>query len=462
VFVSLRPFLIDEGGLCRTRIISIPTSQCLYLHLLKSMLNTHSQFTSLFVRCTLFVVLAVAGLSSTVCAQENWPRFRGENGQGVAACETIPVSWTADDYNWRIELPAGGNSSPVVWQNKIFLMCADAKSAERFVVCIDANNGDLLWSKSFASQTHKLHARNTFASCTPAVDEQHVYVGWSTPEHTLLKAFSHEGEEVWSKDLGPWVSQHGFGVSPIVYEGKVILSNSQQSEQLDPDQKPGVSSMIALDCKTGEEIWKTPRKSAVASYSVPCIFRGAQGQDQLICCSTADGMYSLNPQTGKPNWSVTDAFEMRTVASPVFAGDLIFASTGSGGGGNYIVAVQADAQPKIVYRIKESANYVPTPVVLGDYLFTWFDKGVVSCIETKTGEAVWRERVAGEFSGSPIIAHDRMYCISDDGKVFVVAANREFKLLAVNPLGEPSRSTPAIAGGRMFLRTDKHLISVGG
>ena len=410
-----------------------------------------------------FVLAAIAQLSwaSLSFAQENWPRFRGENGVGASEASTIPVSWKAADYNWRIDLPGSGNSSPVVWGDKVFLQCADPKTATRYVVCVNADSGKTNWVKQYESTPHHLHARNTFASCTPAVDVDHVYVGWSTPSQTTLKALDHNGKEVWSVDLGPWVSQHGFGTSPIVYKDMLIVNNSQQAAELKPGETPGKSSVIALDRKTGKQIWKTDRGSASASYSVPLIFTDESGTDQLICCNTTEGMYSLDPQTGKENWSIK-AFDKRTVSSPITANGLLFGSTGSGGGGNYVAAIRPGKAPEVVYEVRRNASYVPTPVVYKDMLFLWNDKGFLSCVDIKTGETHWLERVEAEFSGSPVRVQDRIYCIADNGDVYVVAAAKEFKLLAVNPLGEPTRSTPAVAGGRMFLRTDTHLMSIGG
>ena len=285
----------------------------------------------------------------------------------------------------------------------------------------------------------------------------HVYVAWSDPEHTLLMAIDHAGETVWTQDLGPWVSQHGFGTSPMLYGGTVILANHQQGkDKLPPGGKPGISSMAAFDCKTGEPRWRTPRESTVAAYSVPCVLN-RNGRDELVCCSNAHGIFSLDPTTGKPLWEVKDAFSMRTVSSPAIAGGLVIGTTGSGGGGNYVVAVRPGDKAKVVYKIDRQAPYVPTPIEQGGLLYLWYDKGVVTCLEAETGEQVWQKRVGGNYSGSPIIAGDKLYCIDEEGEVVVLATGRTFKELGRNPLGEGSRTTPAVSEGRMFFRTDRKL-----
>ena len=188
----------------------------------------------------LTIALSLACLVQFASAQEaQWTRFRGPNGTGVSECGTIPVQWTEADYRWKCKLPGMGHGSPVVWGDKVFLMSGDPEKATRYVLCYDATDGRQLWKRVFASHPHHLHPRSSYASCTPAVDEERVYAGWSTPEETLLKAFDHNGKEVWSVDLGRWQSQHGFGTSPIVYKDLVILHNSQQANQLDEGEKRG-------------------------------------------------------------------------------------------------------------------------------------------------------------------------------------------------------------------------------
>jgi len=404
--------------------------------------------------------------ASSVSAQQ-WTRFHGPNGTGVAVGDgaAIPSKFTAADQNWRVKLPGLGHSSPVVWGDRIFLLSADPETATRYMLCYSAADGKELWKKSYKSTPHHLHSRSSYASCTPAVDDKHVYVCWSSPEKITFLALTHDGEEVWSKDLGPWVSQHGFGASPILYKNMVILHDSQQTARLPAGAKPGKSYMLAFDRLSGQELWRADRPSQNVCYSVPCIYQPAAGKAELICCSTAEGVFSLNPENGEKNWSI-DTFKMRTVASPIVAAGLIWGSTGSGGGGNYMVAVQPPAagakKPVLVHTIKASAPYVPTPVTHGDLLFAWFDKGVVTCLDAKSGKKHWSKRVAGGYSGSPVRVGRRIFCMSEEGDLVVLAASKEFKLLGRSPMGEATRATPAVSGGRMYLRTYSHLISIGG
>lgn len=417
------------------------------------------------MRKTLLLIAAIACCAQFAPAQE-WARFRGPNGTGESEAKGIPATWTEDDYNWKASLPGIGHSSPVLWGERLFLLSADPNNATRYLLCLNAKNGEEQWRRDFKSSEHHLHLRNSFASASPACDAERVYFAWSTPDKTTLLALTHDGEDVWDVDLGPFVSMHGFGTSPIVYKDMVVMAvMSLESEEQLPNVRDskavGSAFVVAVDRKTGDIRWKSQRDSSVAAYSVPCIYKNPQGEDELVCCASGHDVFSLDPQTGDLNWSV-EAFSMRTVASPVVAGGLVFGSTGSGGGGNYVVAVEPGKEAKIKYKVSESAPYVPTPVAHGDLLFLWYDKGIVTCIDAATGKDHYRKRIGSNFSGSPVRVRDKIYCIDEGGVAYVLAADKEFKLLGKNPLGEPSRATPSVAGGQMFLRTESHLIAIGG
>lgn len=410
--------------------------------------------------CWLLVILAFS--TTTLVAQE-WSRFRGKNGTGVSDATTVPTTWQEKDLNWKTKLPGVGHSSPIQYGDTIFVLSGDPENGTKYVVAVNANDGKIKWKKEFEAQPYRFHRLNSYNSSTPAADAERVYVSWSDMAHTKLIAFTHAGEKVWEKELGTWIGQHGFAASPIVYDGKVIISNSQQKNQLRPGQKPGQSIVYAFDAKTGEQIWKSERVTTRVSYSIPCIFKNEKGDDELVCCNTAEGIFSLNPKDGSRNWSYEQAFDKRTVASPIVSNGLILGSCGSGGGGNFVVAVSPGKEPKMKYKVDRNANYVPTPVAVDGMIFLVSDKGIASCVEAETGNVLWRERLnSSAFWASPICIDGRIYAINEDGRVTVFAAANKFKKLGESELGEKCHATPAVSNGKLILRTVSHLMSVGG
>src|ERR1035437_8097949 len=398
--------------------------------------------------------LLLLGLLSTGLAQE-WPRFRGPNGSGISPAKTIPTTWTDKDFNWKLALPGAGHSSPVLWDDKVFLTTGDAQTKQVSVFCVSANNGQVLWQKAFPFTPHHKNDRNTFASASPAVDQHRVYVCWSSPKHYTLMALTHDGQTVWEKDLGPFASQHGGGASPIVYQDKVVLGNEQD----------GASFLIAVDAVTGKTRWQAPRTTKEAVYSTPCVYEPKDGPPALIFTSESQGVSAIDPDNGNVLWELADVFDKRVVSSPVVAAGLIVGACGSGGGGNYLIAVRPGSptkKPEVAYTIRKSAPYVPTSVCVGDRLFLWSDSGIVSCVQAASGEVKWQERVGGNYFSSPLWVDGRLFCVSTKGEVVVVEASDQFQVLARNPLGEVTHSTPAVAGGRMYIHTTKSLISVGG
>ncbi|MGH7377723.1 MAG: PQQ-binding-like beta-propeller repeat protein, partial [Candidatus Methylomirabilales bacterium] len=399
--------------------------------------------------------LSLAVLLGAVLPAQEWTRFRGPDGSGLSGATTIPAGWSESSCNWRVKLPGIGHSAPVLWGEKVFLTSAEGEGAERLVLCLRAADGSTAWARRYASKTFKKHQRNSYATSTPATDAERVYAVFSTPEAYHLRALDHTGGEVWSRDLGPYTSNHGDGASPVVFEDLVVLGNEQDGE----------SFLIALDRKTGETRWKTSRATANTAYATPAVYREGD-RPALLFSSQAHGVYSVDARTGEPIWEAK-VFDKRAVSSPIFAGGLAIGTCGSGGGGSYAVGVRPGgkgdvAGSRVAWKLTRAIPYVPSPIAKGDLLFLWGDMGIVTCAEISTGKVLWQNRVGGNYSGSPVCAGERIYCISDDGEAVVIAASREYKLLARNPLGEASRSTPAVAGGRMYLRTESHLISVGG
>ena len=403
-----------------------------------------------------FVIGIVILLAGPVQGQQ-WQRFRGPNGSGVSSAVTIPAQWTAADYNWQTELPGVGHSSPVLWGKKLFLTSGDEATGRRFVLCLDSQTGKQLWQRVFEAPQHRKHQLNSYASATPVVDAQRVYVCWGTPQQVLVMALDQQGRTLWKRDLGPYQGGHGFGVSPIRTANLLVLPNDQA----------GQSSLIALDCQTGKTVWRIKRESKSA-YATPCLHRRPDGSEELVFTSWEQGITGIDPQTGKTNWAA-DVFDKShvesSIGSPVIAGDLVLGVCGWLGHGNEVVAVRpsVDGSGKTnqVYRITRGAPLCTTPLVQGELLFLWSDNGIVSCADSATGKIHWTKRIGKMFYASPVCVGKRIYNIDVNGTVVVLAASQQYQLLGRTDLGEASHSTPAIVDGVMYLRTLSHVYALG-
>lgn len=414
-------------------------------------------------------LLLTACFSVPAAAQE-WSRFRGPNGSGQSEAK-IPAQWTERDVNWKVTLPGSGHSSPVLWGEKIFLTSADPAAGQRYVLCLSTADGHEIWRKPYPFDKHHVHEQNSYATSTPAADADRVYVVWANPTQCTLYALSHDGRELWHADLGSFTSQHGFAASPIIYKDLVVIGDEQDGPNPESGGNPatakldGKSALWAFDRETGEQRWKVPRKSTIVAYATPCVYEPEGGKPQLIFDSRSHGMSGIDPANGKVLWEMP-LFDQRPVGSPILMGRLVLGTCGVGSGNNSLVAVDPDGsghKPQVAYKIDRSAApYVPTPVAKGDLVFLWTDRGIITCIDGAKGKVVWTQHQGGTFSSSPVRAGDKIFCTSVEGEMLVIAASDKFELLATNSLNETCRSTPAIAGGRMYVRTASHLMSVGG
>src|ERR1043166_6146890 len=367
-----------------------------------------------------------------VAAQE-WTRFRGPNGTGISYAKTIPTKITEADVNWKVELPGSGHSSPVLWGERLFLTCTGGKAGGISVVCLNAREGNVVWKRDFPLRPFSLTALSSHAASTAAVDAERVYAAWNEPEHYFLTALDHEGKTVWQRDFGTFVSQHGCGTSPIVWKDKVILGNFQEDMRLaGVGTDSGKSSIVAVDAKTGKTVWETPRDTAMVAYSTPCVYEPKGGPPALIFNSQSHGISAVAPDTGKVLWEYEEAFDKRSVSSPLLAGDIIFGSCGSGAGGDFRPALRGGGARSL------------------------------TCLPAPSGEIRYQERVGGNYFGSPVWVDGRLFCVSANGELVVVEAADKFNVLHRYALKEVCRSTPAVALGRMFVRTEKHLWSFGG
>jgi outer membrane protein assembly factor BamB len=291
------------------------------------------------------------------------------------------------------------------------------------------------------------------------VDAERVIASFVSADHFWVRSFDHDGKELWSRDLGTFESQHGHGASPMIYENTVIVTNEQDGE----------SFVVALDLKTGKPLWQAPRRAVRGgtAYGTPCVHQRADGTPELLLTSQGHGISSLDPKTGTLNWE-SPVYDKRMVASPVVAGDVAIGSCGQGGGaGNYLSAIKLGgrgdvSKTHVAYTLRRATPYVPTPLYVDGRLYLFSDAGFASAVEPSTGKEIWSERLRAEFFGSPVLIEGKIYCPTVGGEMIVLATGDTFQLIARNPLGEGTRSTPCVDGGRLYMKTFTHLVCIGG
>ncbi len=395
------------------------------------------------------VVICGVSLLGSVAQAENWPQFRGPDGNGISSEKGIPVSWSPGDYKWDVAIDGIGHAAPIIWGDSVFATSAEDEGAIRWLVCLDVKTGQQRWSRLIGMNRSKKHNLSSWASSTPATDGERVYVTFADKESYSVAAFDFQGELLWRRSLGPFESQHGLGVSPILFEDMLILANDQD----------GPSAVVALDRANGTTRWvSSGRAFREASYSTPIVIQEPGTPPLLIVASGAMGITGLDPRTGELQWR-TEEFPLRTVASPVYGAGLVIASCGQGGRfGVKQIAVDPrerneNGQASVRWVREKLIPYVPTPIVFGDRLFEWSDQGIITCVDLKSGKDLWTKRLGGNYFGSPICIDGKVYGVDESGKVTVVAAGPEFQELGTSELGDASHSTPAVAHGRLFLRT---------
>ena len=402
------------------------------------------------------MVVAMTACGSNVVA-ENWPRFRGINGAGVSSSKSVPSTWDETNYRWVAELGGTGHSSPVIWGNSVFVTAADEQSGKRALICLDKRSGKENWRKAVPFTNYKKHKNNSFASSTPAADEDHVYQLWHSKESTSLIAYRHQGDEVWQIELGPYLHGQGGATSPIVAGDLVVVAHDHKSE----------SFLIAVDRKTGQTKWKLPREGKRACYSTPCVRKTETGSE-IVFVHCYEGVIGVDQDSGDRIWHI-DPFgraSQRALASPVVTGNLVIAGSGAVGGERQIVAIdiqQASEKTTAVesYRLIRQSPHVPSPLVVRDRLYLWNDGGVVTCCDANTGDKIWQKRVGGTYFSSPIAIGDRIYSIDTTGEVVVIAdSDEDLKVIAKNPMGESSRASLAVSENTLFVRTESKLFAI--
>ncbi len=402
-----------------------------------------------------------AWVASAAQAQE-WTRFRGPDGQGISQAQTIPITWTEKDFRWKVGLPGGGHSSPVVWADHVYVTCESPESPGGILLALDTHTGRIRWQRQYALTPYHPHSDNSYAAATPVVDADGVCVLWQTAHETVVAALDPEGREVWRRTLPGAHSQFGPGTSPIMVEDLVIFSREQEGGETYS------SEWLGLDRRTGQTRWTRPRQNSETSCSTPCLYRPAAGRPQLVFTSERHGISGIDPDSGSVIWELPSVLPARVVGSPVLGGELAISACGKGSTGKQLVAVRVPPggtaePPRLAYTYTGRLTpYVPTPLAKDGRLYVFHDQGDVCCMRLDTGDVLWSGKPAGKFYGSPVWVNGLLYCMDRQGNVVVLKAGPSYDLRAVNPLGEKTHATPALAADAMYLRTYSHLISITG
>ena len=369
----------------------------------------------------------------------DWPSWRGPSHDGHAVGgQKVPLSWSdTENVVWSADLPGRGSSSPTVVGDRVYLTSCDEAVGSQSVYAYDRAGGRLVWTKQVhASGAMRKHERSTAASSSVTCDGERLFVAFPTSGAVVITSLSLAGEQLWQTTLCEYLIHQGYGASPFVYKDTVLVV---------ADHKGG-GAVAALDRRTGKTVWKKARPPS-PNYSSPIVFH-LFGRDQLILTG-CDKVISYDPATGDTLWEREGA-TTECVTTPVTDGERVF--TSGGYPKNHVSAVRADGSATIDWENGER-QYVPSMLVRDGHLYGVLDAGIAVCWEAATGRQLWKHRLGGNYSASPVLVGDMIFATSETGETHVFRANPDrFESLGVNKLGDEAWATPTICGDRIYLR----------
>ena len=393
-------------------------------------------------------LLPFLALNVSLLQAGEWPQFRGPEGQGHSSQEKLPLNWSEEkNIRWKVPVPGSGWSSPVVRDGRIWLTAAQDKGRSLRLVCLDLETGQLLYDLEVFRREDpgSIHSKNSYASPTALLEGDRVYVHYGA---NGTAAVSSDGRVLWRHQF-QYQHGHGPGGSPVLFEDLLIVSCDGTDVQY----------VAALDKESGKVRWKTPRQGYMA-YATPLVIR--VGDQAQLVSPGGNQVGAYDPRTGETIWWIThNGFS--GVPRPVFGHDLVYVISGytrpvlyavrPGGSGNV-------TETNIAWKLSRGAPLNPSPILVGDELYVVSDVGVATCLDAKTGEVHWKQRLRGRFSASPLYGADRIYFLNETGQTFVVAPRKAFRELARNQVEGRTLASLAPAGETLLLRTDTHLYRI--
>jgi outer membrane protein assembly factor BamB len=420
--------------------------------------------TRVNVTAALVAVLAFL-LAMPVAAQ--WPQFRGPDGMGTSPARP-PLTWSEQqNVAWKVPIHGRAWSSPVVLGDQVWVTTATADGRELFAVALDRKSGRILHDLRLfqVAKPQYAHPFNTYASPTPVIEPGRVYVTFGSPGTAAIDTAT--GKVVWERRDLECNHFRGAGSSPVLFGGLLIMHFDGSDRQF----------VIALDKGSGKTVWRTERSIDFQdltpdgnpqadgdfrkAFSTPQVVM--VGNEPVLVSIGSKATYGYDPRTGKELWRIEERSSHSGSTRPVTGHGLVFYPTGFATG--QLLAVRPDGRGNVtathvVWRVTRGVPNKPSLVLAGDLLFMINDGGIVTCLEARTGREVWKERLEGSFSASPVLAGGRVYVFSEEGKATVIEAGRAFRVLAENQLGDGFMASPAIDGDALILRSRTHLYRI--
>jgi outer membrane protein assembly factor BamB len=416
------------------------------------------------VRKAVAFAILITVLSAGLALADNWPQWRGPFLNGISSEKNLPTHWgTEENVAWKIALPTWSGSTPIIWGEKIFLNVAEGN--DLYLWCLDRTKGELIWKKVLGSGNTKMRKQN-MSSPSPVTDGKNVWVMTGTG---ALKGFDFDGTERWARDIqkdyGRFGLNWGYASSPLLYDNALFVQVLHGMRTHDP------SYLLRIDTKTGKTVWRVERPTRAItespdSYTTPAL--AGQGASTEIVVTGGDCVTGHDPASGKELWRANGLNpdndpNYRIVASPVVYQDIVYAPTRV----KPLLAIKTGGRGDVTQSHRlwafQHGPDVPTPVTDGKYFYVVDDRGVMWCLDAKSGQPVWGpQRIKnGTYSSSLVLADEKLYCTNEDGLTTVLKAGPTFEVLAENSLNDYTLSSPAVSDGQIFIRTAQYLYCIG-